>query len=182
MLKRISNVFLILVMTVGFGFFKNILMARELSKSDFGLFNLIMTLVGLIYPLAMLGQQNTLVRFFSKYTPDEYDWPSFIQRLLLLVLPVSIGFTAIASLFYDFSRTALFFLPVVILSSVIADLYTYILRAIGRYESSILLHRSIRIAFPVALLGLIYADAFSLEMTFYLFGALYILHSVVIIT
>lgn len=181
MFNRIGNVFIILVITVSFGFLKNILLARELTKSDFGLFNLIMTLVGLIYPIAMLGQQNTFVRFFSKYSPNEYNWKNFVQRLLLLVIPIATVFVALSSLFFEFNQTAITFLIVVILSSVIADMYTYILRAIGQYESSILLHRSIRIIFPIALFSLMYFKSFSLETTFYAFGFLYILHSAIII-
>ena len=181
MFKRIGSVFIILAITVSFGFLKNVLLARELSKSDFGLFNLILTLVGLIYPIAMLGQQNTFVRFFSKYSPAEYNWKLFIRKLLLLVVPITMLVVALSSLFFDFNQTAITFLIVVILSSVVADLYTYILRAIGQYASSIFLHRSIRMTFPFALISLIYFNSFSLELIFYVFGALYILHSTIIV-
>jgi O-antigen/teichoic acid export membrane protein len=181
MLKRISNVFTILGITVGFGLLKNILLARELSKSDFGLFTLIMTLVGFIYPIVMLGQQNTIVRFFSKHSPSDYNWNKFIQKLYLISVPLVFLFIYISSFFFYFSLLAFFFLLIVILSSIAADLYTYLLRAIGQYESSIFLHRSIRIIFPLALIALLYLNKFYLNTIFLVFGAIYILHSLIIV-
>lgn len=181
MLKRIANVFTILGITVGFGLLKNILLARELSKSDFGLFTLIMTLVGFIYPIVMLGQQNTIVRFFSKHSPRDYDWNKFIQKLHLISVPLAFLFIFISSIFFNFSHLAIIFLLIVILSSIAADLYTYLLRAIGQYESSIFLHRCIRIILPLALISLLYLNKFYLNTIFLVFGAIYVLHSLIIV-
>lgn len=181
MFKKVGTVFVIMGVTVAFGFLKNILLARGLSKADFGLFNLIMTLAGLIYPLSMVGQQNTVVRFFSKNKPEEYNWKGFFNKLLLLAFSLALIGSTLSAFIYKFDINSYVFLLVVIVGSVIADLYTYVFRATGRYETSIFLHRSIRIAFPIVLLFLISLKELRFDRVLYALGFLYILHSAVVI-
>ncbi len=168
-------------MTVAFGFLKNILLARELTKADFGLFNLIMTLAGFIYPVALLGQQNTVVRVFSKLGPEEYDWRNFFGKVLGIGFSIALVLTTISSLSYKFDLGNYVFLTVVICSSIVIDLYTYLFRAKGNYKTSILLHRCVRIAFPLALLALFYWDKRGLNQILWVFGALYIVHSLSVV-
>lgn len=181
MFKKIGSVFIILGLTVAFGFLKNILLGRGLSKTDFGLFNLLMTLAGLIYPLVMLGQQNTVVRLLSKHSAADYNWKQFIRRILIIVFFLSILAALVATLFYAFGHLEIIFLIIVIISSTIADLYTYIFRAAGQYKSSIFLHRSVRITFPFVLLGVMYLNKMELNAVFTIFAILYVLHSLIII-
>ncbi len=177
MFKKVGTVVVIMGVGIAFGFLKNILLARELNKEDFGLFNLIMTIAGLIYPLALFGQQNTIVRVFSKRRPEDYNWKSYFHKLLLgASIAALIGGIA-STYFYKLTALNFIFLLVVIGNSMIADLYTYIFRATGQYETSIILHRSIRVAFPIILLLLILLDKSELNTILYFFGALHLIHS-----
>ncbi|RMD60698.1 hypothetical protein D6833_09275 [Candidatus Parcubacteria bacterium] len=182
MFKNIFRVFVVLAVTVSFGFLKNVLLGRELSKADFGLFNLVMILVGFIYPLALLGQHNALVRVLSRSRPEDYDWKGYVHKHVPVMVLVAGALALAAAAVYGLRSDALFFLLLAILSSMAADLYSYILRAKGRYESSILLHRSVRIALPLAFLLLIYFNAVNLTRTFAIFGALYLAHALVVMT
>ena len=180
MFKNIFRVFVVLAVTVSFGFLKNVLLGRELSKADFGLFNLVMTLVGFIYPLALLGQQNALVRVLSRSRPEDYDWKHYVHRCLPFMVPLATVLAVSAALLYDLAVDAWLFLVIAALGSMAADLYSYVLRARGRYEHAILLHRSVRVALPLALLLLMYLDAVSLKATFAVFGLLYLLHGAMV--
>ncbi len=116
MFKHIFRVFVVLAVTVSFGFLKNVLLGLRPSKADFGLFNLVMTRVRLIYPLALLGQQNALVRVLSRSRPEDYDWRRYVHRCLPLMGPLAAVLAASAALLYGPGTDALLFLLVAALA------------------------------------------------------------------
>jgi O-antigen/teichoic acid export membrane protein len=181
MLRRIGRVFFIMGVIVVFGLLKNVLLARGLSKADFGLFNLILTLAGFIYPLSMLGQQNTAVRVFSKDGPQEYNWKQFFRKLIPIAFGISLGAAAGALFFYSLTTLEFLFLAVLICTTILAELYTYIFRAVAKYERAVFLYRSIRIALPLAVLLLGYLNRMEFKTILQVFIALHVSHAALIV-
>src|SRR5262245_11422485 len=55
--QKAGYVFFFNAFAVGCGLIKNIILARHLAGAELGLYSLLFTLVGFIYPLSLLGQQ-----------------------------------------------------------------------------------------------------------------------------
>jgi O-antigen/teichoic acid export membrane protein len=182
MFKRISKVFIIMAFSVFFGLLKNIFLARELSKTEMGIFTLAMTIVGFIYPISLFGQQSAFVRKFSQRGLTAYNWKRTFQHILVIsVLIVLVGLLIAAHIYHEELQVfVLLFLFVAIYSSVIAELLTSVARSIGEYEKSVILYRSIRFAFIFALVTIYLLDCFNLTTVLLVFAILYILHALII--
>jgi len=182
MLKlRLGKVFFIIGLSVAFGLVRNVLLVRELSTEDMGLFTLAMTIVAFVYPITMLGQQSELVRFFSKNSLAKYNWKKVLQKILLACAFISCVAMFIAiQIYHELDVSILAFILVSIITTVIAELFTSITRAKGEYEKSILLLRSIRYASPIALLILYWLKQITLINVLIIFGILHLIHAILI--
>lgn len=180
--KRIGKVFIIISISVVFGLAKSIFLARELPKQDYGLFNLLLTIIAFTYPIALFGQQNAFVRFFSKNELSQYNWIKIVRSIIIAsCVTILVALVIFTRIYEELKSLELGFLFVAILGSVIGDLYTSLTRAKGEYEKSIFLQRSIRIVFPPVLLVLYWLQQLNLKTVLISFGIFYCFYSLYII-
>lgn len=180
--NRLRNVFIIIASAFPFAILKNVILGRELNETDMGLMSLLITIISFVYPVALLGQHNALVRFLSKGNNTSfYNWKLFNLNILLLGSILSIISSLIFLLIYKLNLLALGFLTIGIIASLIGDLYKEVPRSIGRFEISLLLQRSERYIFPIILILLYLINSFNLTTIFISFGFLYIFYSLGII-
>ena len=80
--SKFRNVLFLIIISVLFGLIKNILLGRMLTKYDFGIYALSMTVIGMLYPILLFGQQRGLVRFFVSHKIEDYNWRKPISVLI----------------------------------------------------------------------------------------------------
>ena len=88
-LVRYRNVTVIIILSVIFGFSKGLILGRMLSIRDFGIYSLSLTIIGLIYPILLFGQQKGFIRFFVKKNILKYDWQKPIINILYICFLIS---------------------------------------------------------------------------------------------
>lgn len=182
MIKRhIGGVFLIIGFFFVFGFLKQVFLARELTKSDMGFFSLLMTIIAFAYPVTLLGQQNSVVRFFSKNVLSNFNWKRLLYKIIIVSGLLAVVLLMIFAVIYNIKIGPLIFLFIALIGSVIGDLFPSIIRSQGHYEKLIFLQRSIRFVFPVILLVLYILDDFQLSSILIWFSFSYIVYVLVII-
>ncbi len=164
---------IISVMGVAGGMVKNILLARELSKDEFGLFSLLMTVVLFVNPLTLLGQHHAFVRFMSDKACADYAWKTWFFKKLLLILGLSVFMILIVYPIYNFTNISLLFLILATFSSALTDLYAAIYRAQGRYEVSMWVFQLLSLILPVAALLLLVTKIFTFNNILIVFALLY---------
>ena len=69
--RHITLVFVGNIFAAGLGFLAVLIISRELSVSDFGLFNLAISVMLIASQLSSLGMGNAMVRFASSYLGEE---------------------------------------------------------------------------------------------------------------
>ncbi len=162
--KRMTYVFFIVAGSFPFAILRNILLARGLSKADMGLMSVLITLVSFLVPVALLGYHNAIIRFLSvEGHCRKYDWKKFIRRIHWITAGVAMVGIAAAARIYHFSWIPIGFLVASVLSMIGAELYKEVIRAQGRYELSLILHKSERYALPLFLVVLFAFGAFHLR-------------------
>ena len=154
MLKKVSYVFIINGLAVGCGLFKNILLARSISEKDFGLYSLLLTIIGFLYPISLLGLQTSLVRFLSGQDFKRFNFLKGLRNILILSAIIALVGALIASDIYLLPTPLLLFLIVVIVSSAINDLIAAVLRAQGLYNLSMFIFRGVNFFILVVLIVL----------------------------
>ena len=73
-ISKFRNIIFIIILSVLFGFLRNILLGRMLSQYDFGIYSLSLTIIGLIYPMLLFGQQRGLIRFLIDNRLEDFSW------------------------------------------------------------------------------------------------------------
>ena len=116
-LVNYRNVTLLIILSVIFGFVRNVVLGRMLSISDFGVYSLSLSVIGILSALLLFGQQRGIIRFFIKKNVTDYDWKTPILIQLLISIPITVrmiriivAITAIIFFINDNSRlTSIFY-------------------------------------------------------------------------
>ena len=122
------------MLSAAFGPVRNVILGRMLSISDFGVYSLSLTVVGMLYPLLLFGQHRGSIRFFIKNSVTDYDWKRPIMILLYIAVLISCISVPIISWYYDVGYPFLYFCICAITSSLITELLANIVRSSGKYE------------------------------------------------
>ena len=168
------------MLSAAFGPVRNVILGRMLSISDFGVYSLSLTVVGLLYPLLLFGQQRGSIRFFIKNSVTDYDWKRPIMILLYIAVLISCISVPIIAWYYDVGYPFLYFCICAITSSLITELLANIVRSSGKYELALLLQRSVRIIIAIIVVIFFLSDFSILSSMFYIFGTTHIFYGVFI--
>ena len=168
------------MLSAAFGPLRNVILGRMLSISDFGVYSLSLTVVGLLYPLLLFGQQRGSIRFFIKNSVTDYDWKGPIMILLYIAVLISCISVPIIAWYYDVGYPFLYFCICAITSSLITELLANIVRSSGKYELALLLQRSVRIIIAIIVVIFFLSDFSILSSMFYIFGTTHIFYGVFI--
>ena len=168
------------MLSAAFGPIRNVLLGRMLTISDFGVYSLSLTVVGLLYPLLLFGQQRGFIRFFIKNRVEDYDWKRPIMVLLYSSIFVSIITVPIISWYYNVNFPFIYFCVLAITSSLATELLANIVRSSGYYELALILQRMVRIfvTFLVTIFFLI--DKPILSSIFYFAGTVSLFYGLLI--
>ena len=176
-LVRYRNVTVIIILSVIFGFSKGLILARMLSIRDFGIYSLSLTIIGLIYPLLLFGQQKGFIRFFVKNNILKYDWKRPIINILYICFLVSSLILPIISWYYDVGFLFFYFCLISIASSLIIELLSNVVRSAGFYEIALLLQRTVRIIIALTALAFFLIEFSTLSNIFLVFGTIQLLYA-----
>ena len=153
LIKNIGGVTFILILVRGAAVLSSVILARELSKADFGEFALLRTLILLIPPLAIWGQDVATARFFSRNDATLFQWSKAFKNVILIALPLILIGVVIAHLIY---KLELGYLILIFASGVgycIILLLSNLLRSQKRYHTAIILDSGFRLAFFFIIIG-----------------------------
>ena len=143
------NIIFLIVISVIFGLIRNILLGRMFTKTDFGIYALAMTVVGIIYPILLFGQQRGLVRFFVNNKVEEFNWGKPIFVLMKISLLLSMIIVPFITWYCHMNYAFTCFCILAILSSIISELLSNLVRSSKLFEFAILLQRAIRIILSI---------------------------------
>jgi len=151
-----------------------------LSISDFGIYSLSLTVVGLIYPLLLFGQQRGSIRFFIKHRVTDYDWEKPIKILSFVAIVISCILVPIISWYYNSDLSFIYYCVCAIISSLITELLANIVRSSGKYELALILQRGIRIITAIIVIIFFLTEHTILSLIFYFVGTLQIFYGLFI--
>ena len=151
-----------------------------LSISDFGIYSLSLTVVGLIYPLLLFGQQRGSIRFFIKHSVKDYDWKKPIIILSFIAIVISCILVPIISWYYNTELSFIYYCVCVIISSLITELLANIVRSSGKYELALILQRGARIIASIVVIIFFLTDHKILSSIFYYVGTIQIFYGLFI--
>jgi len=168
------------MLSAAFGPIRNIVLGRMFTISDFGVYSLSLTVIGLLYPLLLFGQQRVFIRFFIKNSVTDYDWRRPIMVLLYGSVVLSCIIIPIISWYYDVDHSFFYFCICAITSSLITELLANVVRSSGKYELALLLQRSIRIIIAITAVILFLSDHSILSSIFFIFGTIHFFYGLFI--
>ena len=173
---RFRNVLFLIIISVIFGLIRNVILARTLYQHDLGIYSLAMTAISIIYPMLLFGQQKGFIRFFIKHNVEDFNWIKPLKYITIIGLCTSIIIISIITWFYQMNHVFGFFCLLSILSSILLELLSNIIRSKGKFELAILFQRSIRVI--ISLLAVIFylLNILSLDLIFIVFGTVHILY------
>ena len=158
------------MISAAFGPIRNIVLGRMLTISDFGVYSLSLTVIGMIYPILLFGQQKGLIRFFIKNSVEDYDWKTPIKLLLYSSIFFSSIIVPMISWYYNVKFPFIYFCILSITSSLVIELLANIVRSSGQYELALMLQRSIRIIIAIIVVIFFLLDKSILSSIFYYVG------------
>jgi len=179
-LSKFRNIIFLIIISVLFGLIRHILLGRMLTKSDFGIYALSMTIIGMLYPILLFGQQRGLVRFFVNNKIEEYNWAKPISVLIKLSLLLSMIIVPFIAWYYHMNYAFSCFCILAILSSIISELLSNLVRSSKLFELSIFLHRAIRIILSILAILFFLFGIDSLDIIFIAFGITHIIYGVLL--
>jgi O-antigen/teichoic acid export membrane protein len=168
------------MLSAAFGPIRNIVLGRMFTISDFGVYSLSLTVIGLLYPLFLFGQQRGFIRFFIKNSVTDYDWRRPIMFLLFVSFVLSCIIIPIISWYYDVGNSFFYFCICAITSSLITELLANVVRSSGKYELALLLQRSIRIIIAITAVILFLGDYSIVSSIFFIFGTIHFFYGLFI--
>ena len=168
------------MLSAAFGSIRNIIFGRMFTISDFGVFSLSLTVIGLLYPLFLFGQQRGFIRFFINNSITDYDWRRPIMFLLFVSFVLSCIIIPIISWYYDVGNSFFYFCICAITSSLITELLANVVRSSGKYELALLLQRSIRIIIAITAVILFLGDYSIVSSIFFIFGTIHFFYGLFI--
>ena len=149
-----------------------------LSISDFGVYSLSLSVIGILSALLLFGQQRGIIRFFIKKNVTDYDWKTPILIQLLVSIPITFISLPIITSYYNVSYAFTYFCVCVIVSTVITDLLINIVRSCGKFELALILQRMIRIIVAITAIIFFINDNSRLTSIFYFFGSIHFIYGV----
>ncbi len=141
--KKISRVFLIITGIAALQIIGTIIIGRNLTKSDMGLWRLLLNIAELSSLISLLGLDQSFVRFFSspKASFAEYDWKAFLRKYFFISFSITVLVNIIACRIYQLGALALLFTTITASMVALIFIFSSFLRAMQKYEVAIFFNR-----------------------------------------
>lgn len=165
--KSIIRVFVIISSIAALQIAGTILLARNLSRPEMGYYRLILTMIEYGGLLAVMGMDNSIVRFFSSAGSafSQYDWRKFIRASLAPFIIISTAFSASMALFYRLKPqiSTVLFLSIFLTGAI--TILSSFLRAQKKFIIAIFLSRLNFLLFFLSIIGLLFFSGLSVAKT-----------------
>lgn len=138
---RVGRVFAIVVAGAGLQVVTQAVLARALPKDEVGLISLVLGALPLLSTLTLLGQDASLVRFLTRSTQRGgalYDVGRHVLRVTLLVVPLGALAGLAGAGLYGLTGVTLAAMVLLVASQNAITIVTSVMRALHRYERSML--------------------------------------------
>ena len=145
--KNIGGVSAILILARGVAVISSIFLARVLSKADFGEFSLMRTLILLIAPLAIWGQDIATARFFSHNQAHLFKWDKAFKNVILIAIPMIIIAIIISNFVYNIPSFYTFLIFIASIGYCIILLISNLFRSQKQYHIAIIIDSGFRLIF-----------------------------------
>ena len=154
--KSISRVFIVIVSIALLQILGTIILARNLTKDEMGLFRIILTIVDLGSLSCLAGMDHAFVRFFSSpgVSFKEYNWKSFLKKLSGLSLLILILGTLVIEGFFHLKPFVVAGTVAAIAMLAVVQMLAACSRAQQKYELAITFSRLHFVVFFIILLFL----------------------------
>ena len=147
MRNKVGSVFFILLLAAIISAVNNIILARILPKEEMGMYSLIITLVGLITLIAIWGQENAFLRFFSNNNPSEYNWKRTYFNTIGISAILVILSVFVAKEIYLLGRYVSLVIVLAVLFLISTELLSTMLRAHKKYNVAIITQKGFKFLF-----------------------------------
>jgi len=138
-----------------------IIVARVLNKEDFGLYSfLFSSVVPIVVQVVVLGQNSSVVRYFSKYNFQKFQWKKYFGIMAAVFFALMSILVFIICLFYKLNFYYFFCLLLSIFSSAILILISSFLRSRKDFILAIFFER---ISVPIFLFFIAISFLFNLK-------------------
>jgi O-antigen/teichoic acid export membrane protein len=172
--KDVVAVFAIMALMSLFHITNTLILARNLSKPQMGLFRMVLTLAQFIFVISLLGMDASFIRFFSRKNPAGYRWRPYLGKVLFFCAIPALILAFAAGSFYNLQGWYIFYLIAAILLSMANRLFTSLLKAKKYFAKATFLERSSSIFFFIFLIIFVASKGIYLNMVFlaYIISAL----------
>lgn len=176
MRNKVGSVFFILLLAAIISAINNIILARLLPKDEMGVYSLVITLVGLITVIAVWGQGDAFVRFFSNNNPSEYNWKRTYFNTIGISALLLIFSVLVAKEIYLLEKYVLLVIALAALFLISTELLSTMVRARKKYNIAIITQRGFAFLFFFCLIILYVIKMINLTtiLFFYLISILFI--------
>lgn len=149
--KDIIKVFFIMAGVALFHVLNTLILARNLSLPDMGLFRIVLTLSGFIFILSLLGMDASFIRFFSRESPRGYRWFPYVSSVWLFCAILATAAAVAAGHFYALGPGLIAAVVIATLLSLGNRFFTSLLRAQKYFGLATFLEKGSSLAFFILL-------------------------------
>ena len=177
---RVGRVLMVVLASAALQVAMQTLLARNLTKSEVGLFSLVLGALPILSTLSTLGQDASIVRFLTKSEAASYDVRGHLARVLAMVLPLGIVAGVAGAWFYGLGVGLGITLVSLVVSQNAVTVIGSVLRASHRYELAMLSVRLPTIAAAVTLIVIRLSDTMTYATTAVALAAAYVASAVAV--
>jgi O-antigen/teichoic acid export membrane protein len=150
--RRVARVFALVLAGAVLQLLVQTVFARALPREHVGLISLVLGALPILSTLTILGQDSSIVRFFSRDAAGRYDVRRYVVRVLALSAPAGALAGLAAALYYDLPPLAAAAAIALVASQNAVTILTSVARAAHRYERAML---GTRLPFAMAAVALV---------------------------
>ena len=158
MALNIGSVSFVLAAVMVLASLSSILLGRVLTRAQFGEFALVRTLILLIAPLAIWGQDVATARFFSQQPPAHFKWDVAFRNIMIVAFVLVVIGVAIADSVYRFDFFKIMGVAMAALFYASSLFFSNLVRSQQRYTRAILMISGFRGLFFFFLITAFFAN------------------------
>jgi O-antigen/teichoic acid export membrane protein len=128
----------------------NVILGRDLSKEDFGVFTFVfINIIRLLSVLFLFGQNSSILRYFSKKNIEEYNWKNYLSKFNVVVLIPIILVSYILVKFYNLEFFWFSIISVGLIFKVLTTIIAPMFRSRGNFNIAVTLENADPIPFLI---------------------------------
>ncbi|MBL7110193.1 MAG: oligosaccharide flippase family protein [Candidatus Marinimicrobia bacterium] len=174
LLKKIGYVAIIMISASGFQMASNLILGRELTKEEYGIFSLIRKIIQFSSWILVFGTDVGLIRLFNR-SITKYNWKKFLNRMLLYSFFLSVIPLLIFLRAYSLSNIQIISTVLIIFITITLILGNGIFRIQNKYNLAQFVISGVRYLFFVCLVILWFTNCVTLNNSILVFTLSYLI-------